>query len=59
MKAGKEPMRTFGDLLQFYQHKTDAPAANPPPDAAAEAPPKEETPAVVEETAVVEDQESV
>jgi protein Tex len=22
MQDGKEPMRTFGDLLQFYQHKT-------------------------------------
>ena len=23
MKAGKEPMRTFGDLLQFYEMKKD------------------------------------
>ena len=24
MKKGKEPLRTFGDLMQFYQHKTAA-----------------------------------
>jgi uncharacterized protein len=23
MKSGKEPMRTFGDLLQFYEHKQE------------------------------------
>jgi hypothetical protein len=33
MKAGKEPMRTFGDLLQFYQHKTETPADGQPPAA--------------------------
>jgi hypothetical protein len=25
MKAGKEPMRTFGDLLQFYQQQPATP----------------------------------
>ena len=39
MKAGKEPMRTFGDLLQFYQQKPDTPADGKPP-AAAETPPR-------------------
>ena len=34
MKAGKEPMRTFGDLLQFYQQKEPEPAATVPPPAA-------------------------
>ena len=56
MKAGKEPMRTFGDLLQFYQHKTVAPADNQPPAAAAETPAKEETPAVVEEARATVDE---
>jgi len=30
MKEGKEPLRTFGDLIQFYQHQSsqDAPAAS-------------------------------
>ena len=23
MKKGKEPMRTFGDLMQFFETKTD------------------------------------
>ena len=34
MKAGKEPMRTFGDLLQFYQHKVVVPADGQPPSPA-------------------------
>ncbi len=33
MKKGKEPMRTFGDLLQFYQVKTAAPADEQKPPA--------------------------
>ena len=38
MKNGKEPMRTFSDLFQFYQQKPDEepqpapPAENPPPE---------------------------
>jgi hypothetical protein len=31
MKAGKEPLRTFGDLMQFYQQKTSAPPDAPSP----------------------------
>jgi protein Tex len=40
MKSGKEPLRTFGDLMQFYQHKV-VPAAVPaaPPAPAAAKPP--------------------
>jgi protein Tex len=32
MKEGKEPLRTFGDLMQFYQYQSsqDAPTASPP-----------------------------
>ena len=33
MKVGKEPMRTFGDLLQFYQGKPATPVDHPPPAA--------------------------
>ncbi len=29
MKEGKEPLRTFGDLVQFYQHKTEPEPAKP------------------------------
>ena len=29
MKAGKEPMRTFGDLMQFFHQGTETPAAPP------------------------------
>ena len=57
MKAGKEPMRTFGDLLQFYQHKPAAADDNQPPAVVPEAPAaKEESPAVVEETRATVDQ---
>jgi len=31
MIDGQEPMRTFSDLLQFYQHKSDD--GTPPPAA--------------------------
>ena len=34
MKAGKAPMRTFGDLLQFYHQKEPEPGAATPPTAA-------------------------
>ena len=34
MKAGKEPMRTFGDLAQFYEDKTVAPEDSQPPTSA-------------------------
>lgn len=49
MKKGKEPLRTFGDLMQFYQHKTAAPTDE---KATAHEPPTKE-PAVVQETPVV------
>ena len=43
MKTGKEPMRTFGDLLQFYQHKTVTTADEQPPT------PAEQPSAIVEQ----------
>ncbi len=55
MKVGKEPMRTFGDLLQFYQHKTVAPDDGHLPASAAEAPAKEESSTVVEEASIPND----
>ena len=72
MKDGKEPMRTFGDLLQFYQHKTvdDQPANEPtkeptPPEQPVKAvePPAEpveivEQPAAVAEEATKKDDAS-
>jgi hypothetical protein len=42
MKKGKAPLRSFGDLLQFYELKHDEPA-----DGAA-APPPAEAPVVAE-----------
>jgi hypothetical protein len=31
MKTGKEPLRTFGDLKQFFESKSaDEPPADPP-----------------------------
>jgi uncharacterized protein len=53
MKTGKEPLRTFGDLMQFYQQKTEAPAdAQPAPTAipALEKPPAAAPPPAVETT---------
>lgn len=41
MKAGKEPMRTFGDLMQFYQQKTTAEEDKQPP--VGDLPPAQET----------------
>jgi uncharacterized protein len=38
MKTGKEPLRTFSDLMQFYQQKTAAPTDGPPPPAAEQPP---------------------
>jgi hypothetical protein len=35
MKEGKEPLRTFGDLVQFYQAKTEPEAPKPPMENAA------------------------
>jgi uncharacterized protein len=43
MKTGKAPMRTFGDLLQFYQQKPE------PEPVVKQKPPKQETPKAVEE----------
>ena len=55
MKKGKEPLRTFGDLMQFYQHQTVEPTDNKPPTAAEPAAPEaaavHETPAVEHEPA--------
>jgi uncharacterized protein len=39
MKKGKEPMRTFGDLLQFYQMQEKPPEPPPPPDVSTEGEP--------------------
>jgi protein Tex len=50
MKAGKEPMRTFGDLLQFYHQKPGDAEASPPAAAAPKTPaPMHEPPAVRQE----------
>ena len=52
MKTGKEPLRTFSDLMQFYQHQTVEPSDNKPPaaePAPAEAAAVRETPAVASE----------
>jgi protein Tex len=46
MKKGKEPLRTFGDLMQFYQQQTVAPEKNPPPVA----PQRPTEPAAAQET---------
>jgi len=40
MKEGKEPMRTFGDLLQFYQQKPADGGENDHPPARDDSPPK-------------------
>ena len=32
MKKGKEPLRTFSDLMQFYQHKTVEPTDHQAPN---------------------------
>jgi protein Tex len=69
MKTGKEPMRTFGDLLQFYQHKT-VPPTDGRPTAAAEQPPAmpieqtpvasvEQLPAIAEQLPMIVEQPSV
>ena len=58
MKAGKEPMRTFGDLLQFYHHKTVGPADGQPP-ASAEQAPVEQPPMAVEQAPVAVEQAPV
>jgi uncharacterized protein len=54
MKEGKEPMRTFGDLIQFYEQKTQPPEKiQKPPEQPAEA--KDETPAPPAETPEIND----
>jgi hypothetical protein len=50
MKEGKAPLRTFGDLLQFYQFK-QAPAK------AEEPAPKPDQPAVKQEEPVVKQEQ--
>ena len=49
MKKGKEPLRTFGDLKQFFEIKPDepAPAANPAPEPAQHEPAVHEAPAAL------------
>jgi uncharacterized protein len=61
MKKGKEPLRTFGDLLQFYQQAKEVPQDNHPPAVEEKAPAadQEKAAAAVEETPAVHDQESV
>ncbi len=58
MKEGKEPLRTFGDLMQFYQHKTVEPTDHQPPTAAepaaSEAAAVPEMPTVAAELAIGE-----
>jgi hypothetical protein len=39
MKAGKEPLRTFGDLVQFFEtRQTEPPTDHPPEPLAASQP---------------------
>ena len=45
MKVGKEPMRTFGDLMQFYQQKPTA-----PPEPKTATPADGQPPTVVEQS---------
>ncbi len=58
MKKGKEPLRTFSDLMQFYQHKTVEPGDHKPPaatePATSEAATVQETPAIAGESPVSE-----
>ena len=57
MKAGKEPLRTFGDLMQFYQQKTEAPADGQAPAPAGQPPAVvEQPPAAVEQSPVASEQ---
>jgi len=54
MKTGKEPLRTFGDLLQFYQQKTTAPSdgqPSPPTKPVVDQPPPAVEPPPVAEVA--------
>jgi protein Tex len=56
MKAGKEPMRTFGDLLQFYQQKPGDADDKQSAASAAKAPAaKEELPASAEATTAADE----
>ena len=52
MKTGKEPLRTFSDLMQFFQQKTAVPEESKPEAAlppVAEPAPVQETPPVANE----------
>jgi len=60
MKKGKEPLRTFSDLMQFYQHKTAAPEENQPQAATEQTPTGKvetpvETPVVHEDTSPIKE----
>jgi uncharacterized protein len=60
MKAGKEPMRTFGDLLQFYQQKPgDAESSEASAAASKKPAPKQETPVAAQEPPVVQQEKPV
>jgi uncharacterized protein len=56
MKAGKEPLRTFGDLLQFYKQKPDVPEDNQPPAVVPETPAAKEKTPETSETAPAADE---
>jgi hypothetical protein len=45
MKVGKEPMRTFGDLMQFFETKQAEPPTDHPPQPLAASQPPPEPPA--------------
>jgi uncharacterized protein len=55
MKAGKEPMRTFGDLLQFYKQKETPDDHQPPAKQEKPKPVAEPTPAVEEPSPPAQD----
>ena len=57
MKEGKEPLRTFGDLMQFYQYKTQdgKPAAAEPVQATVAAPASVAVPPAVEQAVAAVD----
>ena len=59
MKKGKEPMRTFGDLMQFYQQKPAEEAVKtPPPPPAAEKQEKDEALLATSDTPVTNSEAS-
>jgi hypothetical protein len=59
MKAGKEPMRTFGDLMQFFQQKPSDEKSQPPTVQEEPSAVKDITPATVDQTPPAQDDPSV